>query len=830
MLTKIRRLLGRSIERAAANGHSSFQSNIGRWCRGRTCGAACVVMLAACFVMPTAASAHHSKVNFTVKLTKISISKSSVAELGDLVMTLSGTYSPSREVLVKVQEEDVERAALRALKFGGTASASDIKIVVHGSRMFNSSNSTFSREFRIDVIEDGLQEGTETLTLSHGNLPPVSLQIIDSQAVNIAVDRVFFSKPNIAEGENGRLTVEVTHNLGALTADGNYIFNEHGVSRLSLLLSYFGRLSDKVTASVSGSASNDDLRITVPPVPRRHTLGGSDSRTFSSNYAHPVGYAAIHFDVSAVADEEVEGPETVIAGVSGKSATMVIFDKDAAIVPHLQVRPASPAVTGPIGARKANFIVTNYGANTDKAFNFYASRTGAVAPPAGAVRVGAPTTGLVSEHQFPAGATGQSMSLAIAVDEASLKDADGSVTVRIDDPSSGQSSYTAGTPRVATVHLSSHASIVQRTQQVIARHMNRVAALITGDTGSARLRDRQQARSSSDSGSGTQPYHLGGSLTDQQDQFAGNVDFATSADRLRGAARAEKRRRVTASGIDATKYSLGRNNAADPSPAWDVWVTGKYSYERTGKGADRSSGHTGLVRAGTDYLLDPETLVGVMAQYDTSKDKSTQQGFEVSGHGWMVGPYLEKQLSSNIYFDAKVLGGKSSNEVSPFATYTDSFDTTRWLAAARLTGYWTLGQWQFTPSAEIVTYQDRQASYTDSNGLEIGGQTLRVNRFNFGPEISRRFVTSDGMTIEPRLALRGLWRFGGKRSDVDTSGPNSIAVDPIDLDGLQGRVELGLNVRTQRGVSVGLDGSYDGIGSSERTGASVSGRVRVPLQ
>ena len=235
------------------------------------------------------------------------------------------------------------------------------------------------------------------------------------------------------------------------------------------------------------------------------------------------------------------------------------------------------------------------------------------------------------------------------------------------------------------------------------------------------------------------------------------------------------------------------------------------------------------MRAGTDYLLNPETLIGIMAQYDTSRDRSNQQGFEVSGHGWMVGPYLEMQLSKNIYFDAKVLGGKSSNEVSPFATYTDSFDTTRWLTSARLTGYWTFGAWQFTPSAEFVSYQDRQASYTDSNGLLIDGQTLRVNRLNVGPEISRTFTTSKGVTIAPRLALRGLWRFGGKRSDMAASG-SRIAIDPIELDGFLGRLEAGLQIRTPGGVSVDLDGSYDGIGSSERSGASISGRVRIPLQ
>ena len=40
-----------------------------------------------------------------------------------------------------------------------------------------------------------------------------------------------------------------------------------------------------------------------------------------------------------------------------------------------------------------------------------------------------------------------------------------------------------------------------------------------------------------------------------------------------------------------------------------------------------------------------------------------------------------------------------------------------------------------------------------------------------------------------RLALRGLWRFGGKRSDMAASG-SRIAIDPIELDGFL-KMDLG---------------------------------------
>ncbi len=86
------------------------------------------------------------------------------------------------------------------------------------------------------------------------------------------------------------------------------------------------------------------------------------------------------------------------------------------------------------------------------------------------------------------------------------------------------------------------------------------------------------------------------------------------------------------------------------------------------------------------------------------------------------------------------------------------------------------------------------------------------------------------MTIEPRVAVRGLLRFGGNGSDVDESDLDGIGIDTVEIDGLQGRVEAGLRVQAPNGISVDLDGSYEGIGRSEESAASVSGRVRIPLQ
>lgn len=76
---------------------------------------------------------------------------------------------------------------------------------------------------------------------------------------------------------------------------------------------------------------------------------------------------------------------------------------------------------------------------------------------------------------------------------------------------------------------------------------------------------------------------------------------------------------------------------------------------------------------------------------------------EVNGLGWMVGPYATLRLTDNLLFwQARTAWGRSSNEVSPFLTYTDKFETDGWLVSSTLTGRWGIGPWVLRPSASVA--------------------------------------------------------------------------------------------------------------------------------
>ena len=168
---------------------------------------------------------------------------------------------------------------------------------------------------------------------------------------------------------------------------------------------------------------------------------------------------------------------------------------------------------------------------------------------------------------------------------------------------------------------------------------------------------------------------------------------------------------------------------------------------------------SGLLFIGADYKFNDSLVIGVVGQFDWTDEVDDTDDFKIRGKGWMVGPYLVTQLHQNLIFDASFSWGQSDNEVSPFNTYTDSFDGTRWLASAKFTGSFTFGNLHVAPHVGVLYFQERQEAYIDSLSIDIPSQTVRLGRLTFGPKISTTITRKDGTTISPYLGIKGLWDF-----------------------------------------------------------------------
>lgn len=397
---------------------------------------------------------------------------------------------------------------------------------------------------------------------------------------------------------------------------------------------------------------------------------------------------------------------------------------------------------------------------------------------------------------------------------------------------------------------------IDRTKEVIRNFLNRrVDLLASNEPDRARLLRRFNRQQPEQPGSMKDgPMKLGGSAEAGNSRFS----FATSFSQMRAQAQAEAARKAErakggdaaddptqdptqtaaldeATGRDGARPGAMRLGAAPdrphhlmpvtgggPPPTIDVWVEGHFQrWEDDAADADRS-GKFGILYIGADYLVRPWLLVGALVQFDRMDDKSAVLNTEVSGNGWMAGPYMSMKLSDNLIFDARAAWGQSDNEVDPFGVYSDEFETDRWLAKANLTGNWQFGRLRVTPSVGVIYVEERQKAYVDAVGVTISGQKASIGRLTFGPEFGYVFERPDGSVVEPHVSFTGMW-------DFDKDATTTINGLTVSNDDFRVKVEGGVIVRAPTGLSFRTTLSYDGLGADDFSAWGGQVWVNVPL-
>lgn len=168
----------------------------------------------------------------------------------------------------------------------------------------------------------------------------------------------------------------------------------------------------------------------------------------------------------------------------------------------------------------------------------------------------------------------------------------------------------------------------------------------------------------------------------------GSLNFSTS---LRDITRATEQQEAQRLANDPTAAALGftgtRASAGSrrPNPL-DVWVEGRFLRLNDGRNGADLHGYSGLFNTGVDYVFNRNLLAGVSLSYDMSGQKSSTQGTETRGGGWLAGPYATVRLSDSVFWQSRAAWGRASTDVTVNAGSTDSVDSTRWLTSTQLSG------------------------------------------------------------------------------------------------------------------------------------------------
>ncbi len=353
--------------------------------------------------------------------------------------------------------------------------------------------------------------------------------------------------------------------------------------------------------------------------------------------------------------------------------------------------------------------------------------------------------------------------------------------------------------------------IRERTKRVITNFMSRRADQITAND--PELVTRLQNRGSEGETGQFAGFTAEGTLTNNK------LAFSTSLRQMMMAKEYEKSelRKGLGDMMSLGTQSLTQN--IDPN-GWDLWVKGTWSQTEN----DTATNDLGLLYLGIDYRFSPTLLVGFLTQFDWSDETDSVENIAVKGEGWMVGSYVVARLHENLLFDGRAAWGQSENDVNPLGTYTDQFDTTRWLLRGQLTGDFSYENLKFSPHVRVIYFEEKQEAYVDSLNIDIPSQTISLGRLTFGPTVSTTIKTPDGSVISPHVSLKGIWDFDkAEVVDLDTGLATGSSED------VRARIEGGLSVQMSNGWSLIGEGFYDGIGAKDLEAYGGSVKLTVPL-
>lgn len=212
---------------------------------------------------------------------------------------------------------------------------------------------------------------------------------------------------------------------------------------------------------------------------------------------------------------------------------------------------------------------------------------------------------------------------------------------------------------------------------------------------------------------------------------------------------------------------------------------------------------------GAHVVRRDNLVVGAMVQMDHADDSARR----ISGEGWLVGPYFVARLPDQpLYFEGRLLFGRSDNDITLPSGHTDRFLTDRMLVQLAATGEVVRDRVTWLPRLSISHTSDHQRAYATAGGAVIPAQSYSLTQINAGLGFVLPIAVDHG-AMELNGALSAIYSA--------SSGSALVAAGSPQFEGYRGRAELGLSWdlprRDQGRSNLQVKGFYDGLGSDHES-------------
>ncbi|MCV2878835.1 autotransporter domain-containing protein, partial [Sedimentimonas flavescens] len=242
---------------------------------------------------------------------------------------------------------------------------------------------------------------------------------------------------------------------------------------------------------------------------------------------------------------------------------------------------------------------------------------------------------------------------------------------------------------------------------------------------------------------------------------------------------------------------------------WYLWSEGIWSvYEDASGSYGTRDGEFGLISFGADFLANERLSLGLMAQFDSS-DETADNGFDISGKGWLLGPYLSAELSRNLFMSARLSWGQSSNdaEIDVFGLgdiYSGEFDTSRFYSTVSLYGKYQAGDAVLTPLLKLQHLRESMDAFTVS-----------------GPEGATEIPK--GVSKRTRLSASTEWEYPISQTgsewavfvEPELNWTRTTSTASEDRNEVAGAVEIGARTLPGADWSGEVSLRYDGFGGDD---------------
>lgn len=258
--------------------------------------------------------------------------------------------------------------------------------------------------------------------------------------------------------------------------------------------------------------------------------------------------------------------------------------------------------------------------------------------------------------------------------------------------------------------------------------------------------------------------------------------------------------------------SLAQMQAAEGYDApFNIWIDGTIMLHNREEN-DNRWGSFAMVNLGADYLLSEKVLLGLSVHYDRMTDPIDEDG-ELTGDGWLVGPYASIELGTGVIWNTSVLYGGSANQIDT-AFWDGSFDTTRWMIDTVLTGEWRLDAvTTLTPKLRAVYFSETVQDYTVENGagdiIDLEGFNQEQFRVSLGAELARAFTLDNDLVLTPKLGvtggfsgLDGSGAFGSLSAGLSLQSPDAWSLEAGLLFNIEGDGQKSV------GAKAGISGKF----------------------